>query len=252
MSVNAFETSGVSCFGQSDGTITVLTSGGVGLVEYSIDNGATFQPSNVFSNLATGSYKLTVRDQTTCEPTYEVSRDVIVSTPDPLALTDIKSEGALSEFDATGSISITVAGGTQPYTIEWSNGAEGDIIQNLLPGTYVATVVDDNGCSLSQSVEVENFFAGLNVSNALSPNGDGMNDTWVINGLEKFEENEVTVFNKRGQILYRRKNYDNSWTGETNESSSISNYGGKVPQGTYFYTVRISKFEFTGFVDVRY
>src|SRR5690606_11596572 len=59
--------------------------------------------------------------------------------------------------DESGAIEITVSGGTQPYTYEWSNGATTATISGLIPGSYTVTVTDANGCTLS---------AGFNVTQA--------------------------------------------------------------------------------------
>ncbi|MEP0940017.1 MAG: gliding motility-associated C-terminal domain-containing protein [Cyclobacteriaceae bacterium] len=68
-----------------------------------------------------------------------------------------------------------------------------------------------------------------------SPNGDGVNDHWVLDGIEAFPENHVTIFNRWGSIVLEIKNYDNInnvWFGDNKN-------GKEVPDGTYFYVVTL-------------
>ena len=71
------------------------------------------------------------------------------------------------------------------------------------------------------------------INNAFSPNGDGVNDYWHINGAQFYGNNKVIIFNRWGDILMQFENYNNIdvvWNG-TNES------GKAVPSGTYYYVI---------------
>ena len=59
-------------------------------------------------------------------------------------------------------------------------------------------------------IEIPDLF----IPNVFTPNGDGINDNFYILGLAAFPENELTVINKRGKLVYSKKYYDNSWDGE--------------------------------------
>ncbi|RFZ94859.1 gliding motility-associated C-terminal domain-containing protein [Mucilaginibacter conchicola] len=67
----------------------------------------------------------------------------------------------------------------------------------------------------------------LNIPNVFTPNGDGVNDTFAIPGLESFAESEITIANRAGANVFIKKNYKNDWSGEN------------LPEGTYFYLLRI-------------
>ncbi|WP_175634391.1 DUF7507 domain-containing protein [Pedobacter ghigonis] len=69
----------------------------------------------------------------------------------------------------------------------------------------------------------------LLIPNLFTPNGDGINDTFEINGLANFAENELTIVNRWGNEVYRAKGYQNSWTGEG------------LNEGTYYYLLRVRK-----------
>ncbi len=74
----------------------------------------------------------------------------------------------------------------------------------------------------------------LIIYNAISPNGDGKNDGFYIRGIENYPENEVVVFNRWGNEVYRKKGYrnDEAWQGLWN--------GMAVPDGTYFYCIYLN------------
>ncbi|NOS56853.1 MAG: T9SS type B sorting domain-containing protein [Cyclobacteriaceae bacterium] len=74
------------------------------------------------------------------------------------------------------------------------------------------------------------------VSKALTPNGDPINENWQIRGLENFSDNEVLVVDRWGNKIYQASQYDNNkvvWNG-TNSAGTF------VPTGTYFYSVTVS------------
>jgi len=53
----------------------------------------------------------------------------------------------------------------------------------------------------------------INVSQAISPNGDGVNDTWVIYNIERYPNNTVKIFNRWGDLIFSKKSYNNDWDG---------------------------------------
>jgi gliding motility-associated-like protein/uncharacterized repeat protein (TIGR01451 family) len=69
----------------------------------------------------------------------------------------------------------------------------------------------------------------LLIPNLFTPNGDGINDTFEINGLAEFTENEITIVNRWGNEVFRVKGYQNNWTGEG------------LNEGTYYYLLRARK-----------
>ncbi len=71
--------------------------------------------------------------------------------------------------------------------------------------------------------------APIEVYNSFSPNGDNINDVFVVEGLGGFPDHVVKVFNRWGVLIYEARNYDNSWRGDWN--------GKDLPDGTYFYLI---------------
>lgn len=135
--------------------------------------------------------------------------------------------------------SITLTGITNAVnpSINWSPpGTIND--PNILSPTVTPTVttkyylyIQSQGCTAVDSMRV--FVIGkLVIPNVFSPNGDGIHDDWVIQGIEGYPNAIVEVYNRYGQMLFQQKGYNNSnaWNGQVN--------GKSVPAGVYFYVIR--------------
>ena len=75
----------------------------------------------------------------------------------------------------------------------------------------------------------------LDVPNAFSPNGDGVNDVFSIKGINVFPGNKFSVFNRWGVVVFEMQDYDNSWDGTSDALGALG--GGFLPVGTYFYVL---------------
>jgi gliding motility-associated-like protein len=115
-------------------------------------------------------------------------------------------------------------------------------------GTYVAILTSSPtpekavisyavfGITGSQTVEVVFSARGLFIPEGFSPDGDGKNDTFIIQGAENFMIS-LTVYNRWGNIVYESKDYKNDWDGLANHGIVI---GDKLPDGTYYYVVDLN------------
>lgn len=130
----------VSCAGQNNGSAVASATGAVGTPVYAWSTGAS-GPS--LQNLAPGNYTLSVSDGAGCQVTVPVQ----ITAPQPLSLSIVSQQNVLCLNDQTGAIGVATAGGTPPYTLEWSNEATGTSLSGLAPGVYTATATDANGCS---------------------------------------------------------------------------------------------------------
>ncbi len=115
------EYNNVSCNGGDDGQFTVTAKGGVGEYEFSIDGGRSYQELGEFANLGASEYTVTVKDgndnESTCTVTISEHDKLVVSIDGDVE--DVSCNG-----DADGSISISVSGGTERYTIVWTKDGE--------------------------------------------------------------------------------------------------------------------------------
>ncbi len=86
----------------------------------------------------------------------------------------------------------------------------------------------------------------LNIFNAVSPNGDGLNETFYIEDLEQFSKNQLLIFNRWGEKVYQVSNYKNDWAGTDSRNRPL-------PDGTYYYVLKIVGIdeEFSGFITIQ-
>jgi gliding motility-associated-like protein len=98
--------------------------------------------------------------------------------------------------------------------------------------TYTATAEID-GCPVTDQILV-NVVTALIIYNTITPNGDGINDTWKILGIERFPDAEVKVHSRWGQIVYRKRGYTNNpgWDGDL------------LPDAVYYYVIELNPLGF--------
>ena len=94
---------------------------------------------------------------------------------------------------------------------------------------YILQVHSNAGCGSSIDEVFVKVYDKVFIPNAFSPNGDGINDTWVIEPLDLFEESITYIYNRFGQIVYKSNGYSKPWNGTHN--------GKPVPAGNYYYVI---------------
>lgn len=144
-------TTSVSCFGGSNGSATVVASGGTPSYTYSwAPSGGTAATA---SGLTAGTYSVTITDANACVKTITgivVGGPASALTATPAAQTNILCNGS-----ATGSATVAVTGGTGTYTYQWSpSGGTAATATGLTAGTYTVTVKDANLCQTTQSFTI--------------------------------------------------------------------------------------------------
>lgn len=175
-------------------------------------------------------------------------RTIVINTPAEIDLT-------ANDSDPDGDqISIT-------FLSEPSHGTVTSIDNNKVNYTpapnYIGTdeftyIICDDGspsmCDTAQAfITISTVRDMLEIFNLITPNDDGKNDRWIINGIEEFPDNEILIFNRWGDKIRQFNNYDNNdvcWNG-TNDNNEF------VPDGTYYYIIKIKDLDsFTGWVYV--
>ena len=73
------------------------------------------------------------------------------------------------------------------------------------------------------------------IPSAFTPNGDGINDFWVVPGIEAFPKSELFIYNRWGDLVYESIPYENKWQGESNKGTAR---GKKMGDGTYYYVLK--------------
>jgi hypothetical protein len=154
-------TTDINCFGDSTGMATATATGGTGNYTYTWSNGQT---GTMISNLKAGNYSLTIDDGTTNFP-YAFSIKQVA----PFGVNIVTTQ-ATNKNVANSSASITVMGGTAPYSYTWSNGNTTATVNNLTAGVHRVTITDDNSCSLEKEIII-------NCANAFEICDDGNPNT---------------------------------------------------------------------------
>ncbi len=145
--INAtLDATNVSCQNGTDGTITTTISEGQAPFTFLWNNGETTENLTAVS---AGNYIVTITDANGCEHTDNIE----ITQPDQLIVTESTSNVSCNG-DQTGSIDLTVTGGTLPYVFNWSNGATTEDLNGLSAGSYDVNVMDANGCQVSLSYTV--------------------------------------------------------------------------------------------------
>jgi gliding motility-associated-like protein len=136
------------------------------------------------------------------------------------------------------------------YVVEWEDGSSGYQLSNLSSGWYHFSILS---CGVVSS---DSIFVGLIYENncelvfytAFSPNGDGVNDTWVIDNIntEPNNINTVVIFDLWGNIVEEFTNYDNAgvvWNGKDAK-------GKDATEGTFYYQVKINTDSYSGYIEL--
>ena len=133
----------------ADGKITATGTGGTAPLQYSI-NGITYQSSNIFNGLSTGTYAVTVKDANGCTATTSV----FVDNADGLHLTASSISTNCSANN--GSITATATGGTGTlqYSVNGTIFQSSNVFTGIASGAYTVTVKDANGCTATAPVVV--------------------------------------------------------------------------------------------------
>ncbi len=201
-----------SCSGGSNGSIDLTVAGGVSTYTYNWSNGSSVEDP---SGLAAGNYLVTVTDANGCVKNGNTS----LAAPAAIAIAETHTMPSCFGGN-NGSVNITVNGGTQPYSYNWSNGAATQNISNITAGSYDVVVTDANGCSNTLSAVTVGQPAiigiGIAVTDVACAGGNnGAIDVTVTGGTP---------------------NYSYNWSNSTT-TQDLTN----VTAGTYAVTVTDSK-----------
>ena len=152
----------VACFGNATGSATASAAGGTAPYTFSW-NTSPVQIGATASNLAAGTYTVTVTDTKGCTTTAQAT----ITQPQAALAAQISAQTNVSCFgNTTGSATVTPGGGTSPYTFSWSTNPvqTGATATNLTAGTYSVTVTDASGCTTNAHATITQPAAALSAS----------------------------------------------------------------------------------------
>jgi len=227
----------ITCSGYADGSIQIAAHGDGSMYEYSIDDGATYHDNQgLFENLdGSTPYYIRVKEDGVCD----VKSDSVyeIHEPDSISV-DYKLVSPSCEQCEDGEITLTVTGGTPPYSVLWSTLDSTLHLRNIGMGTFTVWVTDALQCPSKTRIQMEKGQDTYSIPNAFSPNDDRVNDLWEIAALKDKPNCVVQVFDRSGRKIFESEpGYPESdyWDG-TDDTT-----GQPVPVGSYFYLIYVDK-----------
>ena len=194
-------------------------------------NGAN---ANTFITPAAGSYKLLTKFSCGIDTSNSIL--VTVRSSDLISISN-------NFIICPGESVQLLAGGGVDYLWTPKDGLNEVNIPNpvaspLKTTNYSVLMHDEYGCSSEGNVQIAVVCDTLDVPNGFSPNGDGVNDYYVIDGISHYSENVLFVYNRWGNLVYKKSGYDNSWDGTSNVKGI--GFGKILLDGTYFFILNFS------------
>jgi len=215
-----------------------------GELVFNPDGTYTYTPEPNFNGIDKFIYRLCDIDKDCSEATVSIT---VKSVNDlPMANDDVISFHIDAILESTVAENDSLSGDEGNIWSIVTRPANGAIVFNT-DGTYTYTpnvsftgvdnftyeLCDANGdCDQAQvSITIDDVIV---VNQIFTPNGDGQNDTFYIEGIEFYPASKLTVFNRWGNMVYQKSGYLNDWEGNSNKSSIG---GSALSVGTYFYVL---------------
>lgn len=169
-------------------------------------------------------------------PTVDAGADITICPNDTAQLSAIISSGSLIRWQPTLGLSDSTTATVFAFPDQTT--------------VYYAFVSDPNPpyCTVVDSVHVivdETADCFLHTYHGFTPNGDGHNDTWIIDGIDA-NDSRVAIYNRWGDVVWNATGYNNStvvWSGHHNN-------GGVLPEGTYYFVISSAGHQKTGWVEL--
>ncbi|WP_198315817.1 MBG domain-containing protein [Chitinophaga tropicalis] len=223
----------------TDGTFTLTATATSGLpVIYTSSNSAIARivNGNQVEILHAGTVIITASQDGNVNYTAAtpVSQQLtILDNPLPVIVIESNKGSSISK----GETVLLTAGGANTYQWLAANGivsGENTSVLTVRPSvttTYTVTGSNQYGRSSTQTftLEVKDDLEATGATNILTPNGDGINDYWIVRNIDMFPNNEVKIFDRSGRLVYTKKGYTNNWGATVN--------GSPLAEGTYYYII---------------
>jgi|694.fasta_scaffold40762_6 gliding motility-associated-like protein len=242
---------GPTCSEYTDGEANLVFEGGTGALHITIAEGNyEILPQSLLeyqlANLGVGIISIQVEDDAGCSLNEIITVEPVFSSNLNLSASSTE-ESCFNNLDGTAE--VLIEGGFGPFSFLWNDAqAQQTPLATGLAGNrnYRVQVTDVNNCVYTRTVFVPLKDGCIFIANAITPNGDGSNDTWVIGGLDGYSAAHVQVVNRYGQLVFESNGYANPWRGTLNNEP--------LPPADYYYVVSYdkSKEPLTGVVSIKY
>ena len=215
----------INCAGDKTGSIDVMATDYTGSVNYLWIDGYI---GSSRTNLSAGKYKVIITDSNNCQADSVIT----LTEPEKIKMSFNITEPFCPE-KPDGDIRVNVTGGISnaDYTYKWSDFSASNYISNIPSGFYKVTVTDNNGCSAADSLWLNSLNKTcLIIPEAFSPNGDLINDLWIIGNTDLYPKMEIIIYNRWGQSVWKSEiGYPVPWDGRSE--------GVNLPVDSYHYVI---------------
>jgi hypothetical protein len=217
----------VMCHSEESGSIQVAVTGGTAPYSISWSGNGINQTGLEASNLSAGIYNMTIVDNNNCS----YSSQFTVVEPAVMSISAVVVPATCS--GCNGSISLSVSGGTAPYSFDWDNNATLQSI-SAIAGTYCVTISDDHACesdtclTISSTAGLTDNASGSGIYVFPNPASDVIQLFFpeTVNGMKK----ELIILNSLGEMVFK-KTIDSEAEQEIIQIQSW-------PRGVYIYQIR--------------
>ena len=169
---------------------------------------------------------------------FNYVKGTLIINPLPIN-TIVSSKGNSISKGETTVLTVNSNNGT---TYSWSS-ANGIVsgqnspaltVRPMQTTIYTVTVRNATGCESTTTItiEVQDDYI-VQAENFITPNGDGVNDTWVVKNIDAYPNHTLSIYDRSGKELYKVRNYKNDWDGTFN--------GMPLSGGTYYYIIRFDQ-----------
>ena len=177
----------------------------------------------------TATVYLTIFSGVPSEPTIVAVDDVDTTTVDtPVGIRILSNDIIPSDMYEVNIIVNPTNGTVTIDSLGFATYTPNPGYCSSIPDEFQYELCTNSSCDTA-IVQVYVMCSDIVFVSGFSPNNDGINDFFVINGAQDYPNNELRIYNRWGNLVYSKKNYDNTWDGKWIQDTA------PVPDGTYFY-----------------
>lgn len=220
--------------GDNSGSLTVKVKYDADF-EYSIQGFSGWQDTTYFPNLSTGNYTVRAQTSSGCAP----SLDVAIGDDTDLSFIIRAIQPVNCPLFDNGKIDVGLTGGEEPiqWQLDYGNRSDKGYYDQLSAGDYNLSVEDGRGCRLERDFKIGVSYLEIGddcpcdvyIPNAMTPDGDGLNDLLVVVPSCPISNYTMQIFDRWGKIVFESDDVETRWNGGLD--------GYFVEPGIYFYRI---------------